>query len=443
MRTARRLALTILTRVERDQAYASLLLESHLRRTSLPARDRALVTELTNGVLRWRGRLDHTIAAVSERPLSACDLPALLLLRLGVYQLLFLDRIPPHAAVHETVALAPPRTRSFVNALLRRVAREGEAPLPPRSPDLVRHLAVKTAHPPWVVARWLTRFGEEETEAMLAANNAIPPVSLAVNTLRVSPEAMEGVLERRAEKVEGGQWVPGFFRVWGGRSLWEAPAFRRGFYFPMDEAAALPVLLLDPQPGETVMDACAGGGGKAAFAALRMGGRGTVLAVDVSPRALRRLREACRRLGLTSCVIPQAGDARRAATVISGVTDRVLVDVPCTGFGTLRRHPEIRWRRLPEDSARLALLQQEILAGAAAVLRDGGVMVYSTCTVEPEENEEVVEAFLAAHPEFHRDDPRPYIPAALVTPRGDVQTWPHRHGVDGFYAVRLRRGRSG
>lgn len=219
------------------------------------------------------------------------------------------------------------------------------------------------------------------------------------------------------------------------------PGFAEGWLIPMDEAGALPVLALDPGPGQRVLDACAGGGGKSALVAARVGSAGEVVALDRSARAMRRLEAAIRRLVLPA-VRPQLGDARRAGEEWPGQFPRVLLDAPCTGLGTIRRRPEIRWRRRPEDPCRAAALQRELLEGVAGAVAPGGLLVYSTCSLEPEETDEVLAAFLATHPEFRLEDPRPALGQAadLVDGQGCLRAWPHRQGTDGFFVARLRRG---
>ncbi len=448
--TARHLALDVLTQVEEQQAYASLLLDARLQKTRLSQQNRGLVTELTYGILRWQGRLDYLLAAVTDRPWDRVDPMLRRLLRLGAYQLLFLTRIPAYAAVNETVALTQDVVRShmkstaksFVNAILRRLQeRQGTIRFPDPSSDPVGALAAHWSHPAWLVGRWLQRLGAEKTEALLKANNDIPALSVVVNRLKSRPEEVRARLAEIAGSVTPGRFVPGSFHLTDGAEALRDPAFADGWYFPMDEAAALPVLLLDPQPGEVVLDACAGGGGKTALLVARLAGRGRVIALDPSARAHRRLREARARLGLDR-VIPVRADARQASRLFMRQVDRALVDAPCSGLGTLRRHPERRWQQQEAGLADLARLQLELLRGVAPLITPGGVLVYSTCSLEPEETDAVVDTFLHDFPEFAIDEAPAGLPATiseLIDPKGALRTWPHRHGVDGFYAIRLLR----
>jgi 16S rRNA (cytosine967-C5)-methyltransferase len=446
---ARQLAFEILTQVEEQQAYASLLLDAKLQQASLSPQDRALATELTYGVLRWQGRLDYLLAAVTDRPWERVDPALRRLLRLGAYQILFLTRIPAYAAVNETVALSQdvmrsrlkPVAKSFVNAILRRLLERHDAiRFPDPSGDPVGALAARWSHPSWLVARWLKRLGTEETEALLQANNETPALSVMVNSLKRQPEEVQERLSKISGSVTPGRFVPGAFHLKDGAEALRDPAFANGWYFPMDEAAALPVLLLDPQPGDVVLDACAGGGGKTALILGQLEGKGRVIALDPNARAHRRLREAGARLGFDR-VFPVQADARQAAQLLTHPVDRILVDAPCSGLGTLRRHPERKWQQQEAGLAILAHAQRELLRGVAPVLRPGGCLVYSTCSLEPEETDIVIETFLRDFPEFVADAPDglPATVTELIDAAGTLRTWPHRHGLDGFYAIRLRR----
>lgn len=362
-------------------------------------------------------------------------------LRIGAYQLLLLDRIPSFAAVHQAVeltkAVAGPGAARFVNALLRRLTGAFSPSLPP---DAEAALAIRMSHPLWLVERWRARYGLAEAEALCRANQQIPPVGLRVNTLRASATTLRECATTAGAQVEESPWLPEFLRLSGGMEFLEKSAPEAGEFLVMDEAAGLVVELLAPKPGERILDACAGGGNKSALLAIRTGDRAAIVALDPGVQARRRLETATRRLGLVG-IQPRAGDARRLDPDLVGWADSVLVDAPCTGIGTLRRRPEIKWRVEPADITRLSALQGAILAGAAKALRPGGVLVYAVCSTEPEEGDEVVRHFLAREPEF-RLEPPPGFPAQareLVGQEGILRTRPDRHGIDGFFAARLRR----
>jgi 16S rRNA (cytosine967-C5)-methyltransferase len=441
---ARAIALEILRRVEATDAYANLLVDSRLRRSRLSVPDRALVTELVYGVLRWRGRLDWILAQVLDRPLDTLDTSVRHILRLGAYQLCCLTRVPDYAGVDEAVSLARrtggARHASYVNAVLRAVVRSRGRPEPDPAADPLGYWETSGSHPRWLAERWIARFGSDEAGRLMAANNAVPPVTVVVNALKAREADVRDALVKTVPGVVEGRWVPEAFRLRGAGRVGDLPGFAEGWFIPMDEAGVFPVLALDAQRGDRVLDACAGGGGKSGLIAARIGPLGEVVALDSSPRAIRRLEAARARLSLTT-VKPHRGDGRGAGAEWPGRFNRVLLDAPCTGLGTIRRRPEIKWRRRPEDLGRAATLQRELLAGVAGAVATGGVLVYSTCSLEPEETDAVVADFLAGHPSFQIEDPGLVLRTQgdLVNGAGILRSWPHRHETDGFFVVRFRR----
>ncbi len=440
----RAIALEILRRVEATDAYANLLLDARLRRSRLSGLDRALVTELAYGVLRWRGKLDWILAQVLDRPLERLDSPVRQILRLGAYQLWCLTRIPDFAAVDEAVSLARriggTRHASYVNAVLRAAAGARGTPEPDPALDPIGHWETVGSHPRWLVERWMARLGAGEAGRLMAANNAVPPVTVVVNELKARKEDVRQALAKAAPGVAEGRWVSGAFHLRGAGNVADLPGFAEGWVIPMDEAGVFPVLALDIRPGDRVLDACAGGGGKSALIAARAGSPGEVVAVDTSLRAMRRLEAVRARLGLVT-VKPHLGDARSAGAEWPGRFTRVLLDAPCTGLGTIRRRPEIKWRRRPEDLGRAATLQSELLAGVAGAVAPGGLLVYSTCSLEPEETDAVVADFLTGHRSFQVEDPSSVLRERgdLVDGEGALRSWPHRHETDGFFVMRFRR----
>ncbi len=444
LRTNPRLvAIQILLRVEATDAYANLLLDARLHAASLSLLDRALVTELVYGVLRWRGKLDWILAPLLDRPLARLDPVVHQILRLGTYQLACLTRIPEFAAVDETVSLArkigAARSAGYVNAVLRAVVRGKDRQPPDSLQDPLAYWGGVGSHPTWLAARWLDRLGSAEGGELMTANNRVPPLTLAANRLKADGEEVGRLLAKGHAEVTPGRFFPGIFTLRGAGSLIDLPGFGEGLFFPMDEAGALPVLALDPLPGQRVLDACAGGGGKSALIAAAVGGTGEVVALDRSPRALRRLTAAALRLGLAR-VRPRLYDARVAGEAWAGQFPRVLLDAPCSGLGTIRRRPEIRWRRRPSDLAQAAALQRALLAGVAGAVAGGGLLVYSTCSLEPEETDEVIGAFLDTHSDFALEAPGPALrPFCDPLTEGILRAWPHRHDTDGFFVARLRR----
>jgi 16S rRNA (cytosine967-C5)-methyltransferase len=437
---ARGVAARVLERVEADGTFPEFLLDAELTRRALAPRDAALATELVYGTLRWQRYLDWILAPHSKHALDTLDTRVRALLRLAAYQLAFLERVPAFAVVNDAVTLAPrtPGVKAFVNAVLRSFSRRGAAerePAPPREP--VEALAVRCSFPTWLAARWIARYGHEEAEALMRAMNERPPLTLRVNTLRVTRDALATrLVSEETLRPEVTRYAPEGLVVGGGGAPGTWRAFADGSFAVQDEAAMLVARLLEPRPGEAVADVCAAPGTKTTHLAQLMENRGRVLAFDREPARLARVGEAATRLGL---VIVEAldGTVEARAPAFRGSCDAVLVDAPCSNLGVLRRNPDAKWRRRPEDLAAGAARQRTILEAAAPMLKPGGRLVYATCSLEPEENDEVTKAFLAAHPDFALDPP-PVFPIPLDVD-GALRCLPHRHGTDGFTAVRFRR----
>lgn len=440
---ARAIAARVLERVERDAAFADLALEAALDQQPLPARDTALATELVYGTLRWQRYLDWILAPHSRRPLESLDLRVRVALRLTAYQIVFLTRVPRFAAVNDGVTLAAagarPGVAGFVNAVLRSFARRGGREREPKPPaDPVEALAVRCSFPTWLAARWVARHGAEPARSLMLAMNERPPVTLRTNTLRLSREALAQRLLAEEHRVAAvTRYAPeGLVVEHGGRPPASWPAFADGAFAIQDEASMLVTRLLDARPGETVADVCAAPGTKTTHLAQLMDNRGRILAFDREPARLVRVTEAAARLGAT-IIEPRPGPIESQAPALAAACDAVLVDAPCSNLGVLRRHPEVKWRRRPEDLAETAARQRNILTAAAGMVRPGGRLVYATCSLEPEENDDIARGLLAERPDFSVDAP-PGFPIALDE-GGVLRCFPDRHGTDGFTAIRLRR----
>lgn len=441
----RLLALRVLERVQRAGAYADVALHSTLARSGLSAPDRAFATELVYGTLRWRGRLDHLLERCLDRDLEKLEPLVATALRLGAYQIVVEDRVPTSAAVDESVrclrAAGVERATGLANAVLRRLAADHETIAQPALvDDPLGHLMHALSLPRWIAGRFLEQYGPEEAAALARASNEPPPLTVRANRTRTSRSTLLREMQGRFPEARPCERAAdGIVLGRRGNPSLDA-AFRDGRFTVQDEASQLVVGLLDPRPGERVLDVCAAPGGKATAIAERVGPSGSVLALDRHERRLDLARRAARRLGLESLVC-RVADATRPLHEIAapGGFDRVLVDAPCTGLGTLRRNPDARWRVRPTDPARLADTQRAILRSAAPSLRPGGVLVYSTCTTLPEENEGVIEAFLYESPDFERDTDPPAEVRDLVDAVGTLRCLPHRHDTDGFTAARLRR----
>ena len=420
----RRAALTILAQVQEGRPFDQAL-EDAVRRLADP--DRRLAHEMAAGILRRQRELDTSLARFVPRGWQAVSPSLQNILRIGAYQLSALDRVPDHAAVSTTVQLAREtsgaRSAGFVNAVLRKVAA---APAP-AAEERPASLAERFSHPNWLVERWLRRFGAEETERLLRWNNA--PPELVLQPARSSLDDLEKRWSRSGIPVRPAPWGAGL--VTDRSRPDELPGFDEGAFFVQDPAQALLAWFVDPPADASVADLCAAPGGKS-LALGRLVGR--LAAMEKHPRRAQRLMGN----------LARAGSGREAVLVGDALqpplrpADLVLLDAPCLGTGTFARHPDARWRVSPEALTSLAEHQSRLLDAASAIVRPGGLLVYATCSLEPEENDQQVAAFLARHPAFRRE-PSPGFPAALTSPAGDLTVLPQRHGMDGAYAARLRR----
>jgi 16S rRNA (cytosine967-C5)-methyltransferase len=434
---ARLTSFEILRRVEEEAAFASVLLASN--EDALRADDRALAYEIVLGVLRHQLRLDYLIEHYTGRSASKLDAPVRRALRMGLYQLRFLSRIPPSAVVNEAVNLATvARVRSaagLINAALRRAVREPEYDPAANINDPFERVAVRHSHPVWLIKRWAGWLGLEETEKFAESNNLAPPVAFRVVRSNAESEAVLDELRAARAQVEASRIAPEAWRVAGAAALVRELA-QAGRIYIQDEASQLVSHVLDARVGERVLDACAAPGSKTTHIAERANDRALVVAGDFHKHRLRSLVEACARQNLRSvhAVVHNAADALPFA---SYAFDRVLVDAPCTGTGTLRRNPEIRWRITEQDILALQAVQLRILRNSAKAVRGGGRLVYSTCSVEPEENEQVLARFLDEESGWKRVSVA--VAARLQSEDGGARTWPQRDGADGFYIAALER----
>jgi 16S rRNA (cytosine967-C5)-methyltransferase len=413
-------------------------------------RDQALAASVAAGTLRWMGAIDAVIEAFARRPAAKLDPEVLDILRTGAFQLLHLQRVPARAVIDDSVELVREQRKSsaagFVNALLRRIDRERDhLPLPARPSGAddrgtLDYLSTTLSHPRWLAERWLNAYGAEAAEAWMQFDNAPAPLTLRVNTLKATGADVVRALAAHGVQVQPARFAPDGLVVVAGQPL-GAPLFDDGLFYVQDEASQLVALAAGAEPGQQVLDACASPGGKTMAMAAAMQGGGVIVAGDVRGRRVDLLRDTVARGGSHAVCIARF-DA--AALPFGAVFDLVLLDAPCSGLGTIRRDPEIRWRRTPADLPVLAETQRRLLSGAAGTVRPGGRMVYATCSSEPEENEAVVESFLARRTDFAVEPVRlerlASAPAApLITPAGYLRTRPDLHGLEAFFAAVLRR----
>lgn len=435
--SARGAAVAALGAFQKSGAWSEHALKEQLRRGRLDARDAALATRLCYGVLQNRARLDDAIRRVSTVRLKKIQPWVLNCLRVGAYQLFYLDKIPSSAVVNEMVELVRlrenPRAASFANALLRRLARQGALPDLPEG-SVEERLALRYSMPQWLVSRFLTLLGEEETEALLAWFNTEPQVVVQANPLRTTPDRLREELERLGAEAAPFPGLSGCFGLKRAGNLEENPLFLRGEFMVQDAAARLAVLAAGPRPGDRVLDLCAAPGGKSLAAAGLMENRGEVVACDVHAHKLPLMEKNAARLGVT-CMETRLSDATVPVPEFQDAFDLVLADVPCSGLGILRKKPDIRYKD-PESFGGLPELSTKILKNAASYVKMNQCLLFSTCTLLPEENEQVVRRFLAEHRNYALE---PFtLPVAGVC-CGMATLWPQRHGTDGFFIAKLRR----
>ncbi len=443
---AREAALRALVRVERDRSYLNLVLPFLLCR--LPSRERALASRIAAGTVQRLNTLDWALQQHLQHPLPGLTPWIRNLLRSGAYQILYMKRIPVPAAVDETVRLARHfghrGVAGLVNASLRSLARSAAAlPWPDRKKDPVRFISLKQSHPIWLVERWLERYGAAETEILCAANNRPAPLSMRFNRLRLDRRGLLQALGAAGIRALPSSTVDIAVRLPGRVNPATLDSFRDGLCTVQGESAMLVAPALEPCPGDTVVDLCSAPGGKTTHLAELMGDEGRILAIDSNPGRLRLVDRAVRRLDLRS-ITTIAADGRAPARSGLPVPDRVLVDAPCSGLGVIRRRPDLKWRRRPEDLSVMQRLQLELLQAAVAVLPSGGILVYSVCSNETEETMAVVEILERTVPSLV-PEAMPLLPVTLpelrsppaVTARFDL--YPHLHGMDGFFVARWKK----
>ncbi|MEB3178792.1 MAG: 16S rRNA (cytosine(967)-C(5))-methyltransferase [Nostocaceae cyanobacterium] len=453
MENPRQLAFIALQDVQKG-AYADVALDRLLRKANLGDADRRLVTELVYGSIRRQRTLDALINQLAKKKSQSPPPRLRIILRLGLYQLRYQERIPASAAVNTTVQLAKDNGFSglagFVNGLLRQYIRLHEAgghrsndspqTDPLQLPDNpVQHLGILHSFPDWIVQVWLEQFGLTETEKLCEWMNQSPVIDLRINPLRTSITEVETAFKASGIQFTRLPYLPQALRLLSSTgAIQNLPGFHQGWWTVQDSSAQLVSYLLDPQPGEVVIDACAAPGGKTTHIAELMSDKGKIWACDRTASRLNKLRENTVRLHL-NCLEILTCDIRKI-TQLTNSADRVLLDAPCSGLGTLHRHADARWRQTPEKVAELSILQAELLKQTASFVKNNGVLVYATCTLHPKENEDVISAFLTQHSDWIIEPPSTDSPAdAFSSPQGWIKVLPHQQQMDGFFMVRLRK----
>ena len=434
---ARECALSVLVACRRNGAWADAALKAQLGKCALSAQDAALCSRIVYGVMQNELLLNWYLSAYCTQKLDHLQPPLADILRIGAYQILFLDKVPDHAAVSESVELCRTNGRSaasgLVNAVLRKVA-QNKSNLPPLPEGNIARLSIAYSHPQWLVKKLVSLLGVEEAERFLRIDNEAAPMTVQVNPLKTDADALARELAGDGVKAVPHGWVPDCFELSGTGDLTTLTAFYQGRFTVQDAAAKLVTYAAGFEKGQDVLDVCAAPGGKSFAAAFAMENEGHILSCDLHENKLRRIREGAQRLGIT-CIETACADGRTFREEWAGRFDTVLCDVPCSGLGIIRKKPDIRYKDVHEFKA-LPDIQRAILENSARYVRPGGVLVYSTCTVLPEENENVTDAFLSSHPEFIYEEFS--LPNGEAAP-GYLTLWPQRNGTDGFYLSRMRR----
>jgi 16S rRNA (cytosine967-C5)-methyltransferase len=436
----RYLAVVTLNRLEESEDFLKDLVDSQIQRSSLSSLDQGLYTELVFGTVRMRRSLDYALSRFSSRPLEKIQPAVLNVLRIAAYQIFYLDRIPPSAAVNEAVKLARAfgheGTAKFTNGLLRQLLRGRDLlAYPSLEEDPVEHIGLKYSFPTWIVEQWIKWWGVEETAGLCAAMNEPPRLNIRVNTLKSSPEEVRAHLQSRGISVQSGRYLPEILEVRPAHAVVADDWLEEGRYYIQDESSALAAHALQVEPGQTVYDLCSAPGGKATHLAQLMDNQGQILAFDVSSRRLAVVQENAQRLGI-SIIRTEVGDATQDLGL--SPVPRVLVDAPCSGLGTMGHRPDIRWRKSAEEIRQLVAIQKQILSRAASYVAPGGLLLYTTCTLTKWENDEVVQWFLAEHPHFSGQPFPEEFPGCPGQP-WERTLFPHRHFVDGFYMALFRK----
>lgn len=438
-------AVKILNQVNTTQVFASPLIHEYLDKNNLSGTpDGRLLTHLVYGVLRLRGHLDWILTKLYRGKFEKMDEGVKNVLRISLYQLKFSDRLPDYAVVDEAVKISKiinPDKSSLVNAVLRNYLRRGRnLPFPPEKINVAEYIAAFHSHPLWLVKKWIKMFGPQQTMSLCKANNELPPLTLRINTLKISRDEMKEKLIAAGFDPEETKFSPdGLVLKTSANPIQKTDFFDTGFLRIQDEAAQLISCLINPGNADSILDVCAGAGGKTTHLAAMLKNKGKIVAVDRNPERITELKQEATRLGI-NIIEAQTGDLSCGLPdSIKEQFDYVLVDAPCSGTGTLRRNPEIKWRLAEKDLPNFAAVQKIILQNAASAVKKDGHLIYCTCSLLPEENENIVDDFLENNFHFSLRPPPASIYRQWIDDRGFFRTYPHKHNMDGFFGAVLKR----
>ena len=438
----RKICLRILNRLESNPSFSDQLLKSYLDSSELDERDRAFVVNIVQGVIRWKKRIDWIIRQFIKFSFKKLDPYVLNVLRIAVYQIYFMDKVPEFAVVNEAVNQAKRKGRfiaNTVNGILRTICRNKEKiSYPDKKKDPIRFLSTYFSFPEWLVKKWINEIGYEETERLLDALNKTPHITVRTNQLKISRDNLIKRLEQKGIEAYTTKYSPsGIIIKRPHRDIQDMEEYKEGFFFVQDEASQISPYLLDPRPNEIILDACAGLGVKSIQMAELIEKKGKIISLDINPKRLLILAQTLKKENMENIVFPIAADGCSSFSLFKCKFDRILVDAPCSGLGTIKRHPDIKWIKKEEDIKMLSYIQKRLLDGVSSCLKKGGRMLYVTCTISKEENEEVVEEFLERHQEFSLLDISKEFPwlKELANENGFLKTYPHIHNMDGFFCA--------
>jgi 16S rRNA (cytosine967-C5)-methyltransferase len=438
--SSRQLVINLLDRLERTDAYADVILENELRKQKLSEADKALTREIFFGVIRWQKRLNWIIKNFYQGSVDKSPRFIRYILQSSLYQLLCMDRIPDYAVINEAVKLAKikggPYWGKKVNAILRSFQRnEHQIDFPDRVSNPVEYISVYYSHPEWLMERWIRRLGVEETISLCKVNNKNPELSLRANQLKISTPELQKRLAHFKVSTTRSSYLDSFLLTESLPDLSQFHPFQQGMFSIQDTSAGLACILLTAEPGDKIIDLCAAPGGKTTFIAELTGDQAAILAIDLNKSRLNLIRQNLNRLGFKSVQLIQADGTQFSCQQV----DKVIVDAPCSGSGVLAKRVDLRWKRTFEQIAELTKLQLQLLTNASTMLKPGGVLVYCTCTIEPEENEHIVDKFLQDNKNFYVESASEYVPEEVTNSKGYIYTFPHRHNIDGSFAARLKK----
>jgi len=445
LKSPRELAIFILIKTDMG-SYSNLLLNQYLT-DDISQKDKALITQLVNGVIQNKLLLDYIISQFSKIKLSKLAPFVKNAIRLGIYQTFFLDKVPDFAAVNESVDLVKKyegqKAANFTNAVIRNALRKKDLiNFPDKSKDISRYLSIYYSFPPWMINRWLKYFGEDFTERLCKAFNEPPPLCIRVNTLLTNRETLLQQLKAEGVFAVPGKLTEEAIYILKSPPIHQLRSFKDGLFAVQDESSIIASLVVGPRANEQVLDVAAAPGGKTTHMAALMQNQGEIISWDIHPHRVKLIENNANRLKAT-IIKAQIKDAKVLDVAIVNSFDKVLIDAPCSGLGVIRRKPDIKWSKKLDDIELLRKEQEQILFVCSKYVKPGGVLVYSTCSIDPEENQKVVEKFLAENKEFTYDDIRPFVPKklqeSLKSPCGQITLFPHIHDTDGFFIARLKK----